>query len=100
MEEQTSYIKEIYIERKPNLSIFVSSLTNQKIIEILSEIEKIEDKKSEIYIGIKEKCKVEELEKALTSEIQNRKENNVQKTSFDSLLEFEEYEIKHSILKK
>ena len=91
-----NFEKEIYIERKPQLSSYISKLPDSKIIEILSEIEKIEDKKTEVYIGVKEKCSVEELENALRAEIQNRKNNNIQKISFEPSLEFEEYEIKNS----
>ena len=55
-----------------------------------------ENKKTEIYIGIKEKCTVDELEKALKAEIQNRKENDIHKTTSYSALEFLEHEIKTS----
>ena len=88
-------LKEIYNERKANLSSFVSSLTDDKIKEILDSMKKIEDKKTKINIGIKEKCSLEELEKNLNYEIQKRKDNNIKKTSFEPLFEFEEYDIKN-----
>ncbi|MBQ9072178.1 MAG: hypothetical protein IJY25_03365 [Bacilli bacterium] len=96
LEKLQKYQNKIYIERKPQLYSYVSKLPDSIIIEIVSKIEKMEDKKKEVYIGVKEKCSVEELENALRAEIQNRKNNNIQKTSFEPSLEFEEYEIKNS----
>ena len=87
-------LKQIYKERKPQLSSYVSELPNIKINILLSELEKTENKKTEIYIGIKEKCTVDELEKALKAEIQNRKDNDIHKTTSYSALEFLEHEIK------
>ena len=97
LKKLTAYSEKIYIENQSDLHSIVSKIPDEFLKSQLYYLEKIEHKQKEINIGVGIKCSCEEYEKALKTEIHNRKKNNIQITSFDPLLEFDEYEIKTSL---